>query len=80
LASHKLQMLEALAEEMARLTLEDFGAHWVRVVLVKPAKFEDVAAVGVAIERRREARPREAASVLSLIGAGSVPERDQEKS
>jgi len=80
LASHKLQMLEALAEEMARLTLEDFGAHWVRVVLVKPAKFEDVAAVGIAIERRREARPREAASVLSLIGAGSVPGREQEKS
>ena len=80
LASHKLQLLEALAEEMARLTLEDFGAHWVRVVLVKPAKFEDVASVGVAIERRREARPREAASVLSLIGAGLVPAHAQEKS
>jgi dihydroneopterin aldolase len=41
---HKLQLLEALAEEMARLTLEDFGAHWVRVVVEKPGKFEDVAA------------------------------------
>jgi dihydroneopterin aldolase len=77
LATHKLQLLEALAEEMARLTLEDFGAHWVRVVLVKPAKFDDVTSVGVAIERRREARPREGASVLTLIAAGMVPGRAQ---
>src|SRR5262245_36839189 len=76
LANHKMQLLEAVAEEMARLTLEDFGAHWVRVVVVKPAKFEDVTSVGVAIERRREARPRETASVLSLIGSGMVPTRD----
>jgi len=78
LATHKLQLLEALAEEMARLTLDDFGAHWVRVVLVKPAKFDDVASVGVAIERRREGRPREA-SVLTLIAAGMVPGRAPEK-
>jgi dihydroneopterin aldolase len=79
LANHKLQLLEALAEEMARLTLEDFGAHWVRVVAVKPAKFEDVAAVGVAIERRRETRPREPASVLTLIASGMVPARPDER-
>jgi dihydroneopterin aldolase len=78
LATHKLQLLEALAEEIARLTLEDFGAHWVRVVLVKPAKFDDVEAVGVAIERRREPRPREAGSVLTLIAAGMVPEGGHE--
>lgn len=74
LATHRLQLLEALAEEMARLALEDFGAHWVRVVLVKPHKFDDVQSVGVAIERRREPRPREP-SVLSLIGSGMVPGR-----
>jgi len=79
LATHKVQLLEALAEEMARIALEDFGAHWVRVVLAKPAKFEDVASVGVAIERRREARPREPASVLTLIASGLVPARAQEK-
>lgn len=78
LATHTLKLLEALAEEIARITLEDFGAHWVRVVLVKPGKFEDVAAVGVAIERRREARPRESASVLTLIASGLVPARAQE--
>lgn len=76
LATHKLQLLEALAEEIARITLEDFGAHWVRVVLVKPAKFEDVESVGVAIERRREVRQREPASVLTLIAAGMVPGQD----
>jgi dihydroneopterin aldolase len=79
LANHKLQLLEALAEEMARIALEDFGAWWVRVVLAKPAKFEDVASVGVAIERRREPRPREPASVLTLIASGLVPARAQEK-
>jgi len=73
LATHKLRLLEALAEEMARLALDDFGAHWVRIVLAKPAKFEDVDAVGVAIERRRELRPREHGSVLTLIAAGMVP-------
>jgi dihydroneopterin aldolase len=77
LATHNLQLLEALAEEMARLTLEDFGAWWVRVVLVKPGKFEDVDAVGVAIERRREVRPREHGSVLTLIASGLVPARAQ---
>jgi 7,8-dihydroneopterin aldolase/epimerase/oxygenase len=77
LATHKLQLLEALAEEMARITLEDFGAHWVRVVVLKPGKFEDVESVGVAIERRRESRPREQASVLSLIASGMVPAREQ---
>jgi dihydroneopterin aldolase len=78
LATHKLQLLEALAEEMARLSLEDFGAHWVRVVLTKPAKFDDVDAVGVAIERRRETRPREQASVLTLLASGMVPAPAQE--
>jgi len=77
LATHKLQLLEALAEEMARIALEDFGAHWTRVVVVKPGKFPDVDAVGVAIERRREARPREQGSVLSLIASGMVPAREQ---
>lgn len=56
LASHRLKLLEALAEAIAALLLDTFGAHWVRVVLVKPRKFANVAAVGVAIERRRHIR------------------------
>ena len=53
LASHKVQLLEALAEAITKLLIDTFGAHWVRVVLVKPRKFANVRAVGVAIERRR---------------------------
>lgn len=52
LATHKVQLLEALAEQVAQLLIDRFGAHWVRVKLCKPAKFDDVAAVGVIIERR----------------------------
>jgi dihydroneopterin aldolase len=53
LATHKVQLLEALAEAITDLLLGTFGAHWARVVLVKPRKFANVSAVGVAIERRR---------------------------
>ena len=52
LATHKVQLLEALAEQIAQLLIGRFGAHWVRVKLCKPAKFDDVAAVGVIIERQ----------------------------
>lgn len=63
LASHHVRMLEALAEAIATMLIETFGAHWVRVVLAKPRKFENVAAVGVAIERRiRSATKTPAAS------------------
>jgi dihydroneopterin aldolase len=54
LATHRVRMLEALAESIAAMLIEAFGAHWVRVVLAKPRKFDDVAAVGVVIERRRK--------------------------
>lgn len=53
LASHGVQLLERLAEKIAQLLIADFGAHWVRVSIAKPAKFDDVEAVGVVIERRR---------------------------
>ena len=78
-AEHQVQLLEALAEEIARITVCEFGAHWVRVTLAKPRKFEDLQAVGVAIERRADdfncaaTRARAPARVLSLIGEGMVP-------
>ena len=53
LANHRRRLLEALAEAIAALVIEEFGADWVKVVLTKPRKFENVSAVGVAIERRR---------------------------
>lgn len=76
LASHRVQLLEAFAEIVAGMLIRDFGAHWVRVAVTKPAKFDDVDGVGVIIERRRPTeapiRPRDA-EVLSLLGAGLVP-------
>ena len=77
LASHRLRLLEALAELVASTLIEDFGAHWVRVGVTKPAKFDDVEGVGVIIERRRPvaraaARQRDA-EVLSLLATGMVP-------
>jgi len=82
LAEHRLKLLEAFAEAIADILLDEFGAHWVRVKVVKPKKFDDVDAVGVLIERhaadRAERAPRPgqpAATVLQLIGAGMVPGR-----
>jgi dihydroneopterin aldolase len=77
LQTHRVQLLEALAEEIAQRLLHDFGAHWVRVAVAKPKKFADVDAVGVVIERRRadvhDTRAAREATVLTVIGAGMVP-------
>jgi dihydroneopterin aldolase len=50
---HRVQLLEALAERIADILLHEFRAHWVRVRVAKPRKFDDVLGVGVMIERRR---------------------------
>jgi dihydroneopterin aldolase len=74
-ASHRVQLLEALAETIAQLLIADFGAHWVRVSLAKPAKFDDVTAVGVQIERRRSDVSAKGVGVVSYasLGEGLVP-------
>ncbi|CAD5372167.1 Dihydroneopterin aldolase [Rubrivivax sp. A210] len=76
LAEHKLQLLEALAETMADILIEEFGAACVRVKVVKPKKFDDLEAVGVQIERHAAPRPPLAgrgATVLQLLASGMVP-------
>jgi dihydroneopterin aldolase len=78
LESHGVRLLEALAEAVARLLINDFGAHWVRVALAKPAKFDDVAAVGVQIERQRSDMPKPATAQSGLadyasLGEGLIP-------
>jgi len=79
LVEHRLQLLEAFAETIADILLDEFGAGWVRVKVVKPQKFADVAAVGVQIERlAHEPRPAaskaaRSAAVLQLLGSGMVP-------
>lgn len=78
LAEHRVQLLEAFAETVADIVLDEFGAQWVRVKVVKPKKFDDVEAVGVTIERRADRRarpPSKGGTVLSLIGEGHVPAR-----
>ncbi len=72
LATHGVKLLEALAEKVAQCLIRDFGAHWVRVAIAKPAKFDDVKAVGVVIERRRPVAGNTAYTWASL-GAGLVP-------
>ena len=78
LVEHRLQLLEAFAETIAEILLSEFGASWVRVKVVKPNKFDDVAAVGVQIERFAPLAPavtraQREATVLHLIGSGMVP-------
>jgi len=76
LAEHQVKLLEAFAEQIAHIVLHEFHAQWVRVRVAKPQKFDDVQALGVMIERRRDPAdvpaPR-SAPVLHLIGAGMVP-------
>lgn len=78
LAEHRLQLLEAFAEAVADILLDEFGAAWVRVTVVKPNKFDDVKAFGVQIERSAAPRapqmqPGRSAAVLQLLGSGMVP-------
>lgn len=77
LREHRLQLLEAFAQAVADILLDEFGAHWVRVKVVKPRKFEDVQTVGVQIERfaaeRDDTKSHRGAAVLHLIGSGMVP-------
>ena len=80
LIEHRVQLLEAFAESIAEILINEFGASWVRVKVVKPKKFADVQAVGVQIERVAPAlqtmptdKPSRAAAVLHLLGSGLVP-------
>lgn len=77
MAEHRTSLLEALAEQIAVIAIDEFGADRVRVRVAKPRKFDDVDAVGVQIERRRGQRKSVAqagaGNVLRLIGRGMFP-------
>lgn len=45
------QLIETLAEHLARLIRSDFGVSWLRVVVTKPTAVPEADAVGVVIER-----------------------------
>jgi dihydroneopterin aldolase len=51
LEKQHFNLLEKLAEYVAKLVLEDFGAPWVRVSIAKLGMMSGVRRVGVIIER-----------------------------
>jgi len=52
-ASGHFKLVETLAERIARLLLEDFGAPWVKVSVAKIGVLGNAKFVGVTIERKR---------------------------
>ena len=53
-ASQHFRLVETLAERIARLVLDDFGAPWVKVSVAKIGILPNAKFVGVAIERRKD--------------------------
>ena len=51
--SSEYQLVEALAEECARIVLHEFPVSWLRLKLSKPGAVRGSSAVGVTIERGR---------------------------
>lgn len=50
-SSSSYQLVETLAEEIARIVREEFGVPWVKVTLSKPGAIRGARDVGVIIER-----------------------------
>ncbi|MES2353526.1 MAG: dihydroneopterin aldolase [Pseudomonadota bacterium] len=53
LATHRFELLEALAECIANLLLHEFGASWTKINVAKLGVLRNVKRVGIIIERRR---------------------------
>ena len=53
LAVRRFKLLEALAERLAAIVLDDFGAPWVKLSVAKVGHIRGVRKVGVTIERRQ---------------------------
>lgn len=51
LNTHSFQLVEALAEHVCQLILQEFGALRVKVKVAKPGILPDLGALGVIIER-----------------------------
>ena len=58
LAEQHFHLLEKLAEHVACLLLDDFGAIWVRVSIAKLGMMRGVRRAGVSIERSRSNQPQ----------------------
>jgi 7,8-dihydroneopterin aldolase/epimerase/oxygenase len=51
-SSQHVNLVETLADKIARLLLDEFGAAWVKVSIAKLGILKDVGLVGVTVERR----------------------------
>jgi dihydroneopterin aldolase len=58
LAERHFNLLETLAEHIAKTVIDDFGAVWTRVSVAKLGVMPGVRRVGVVIERERPAPPK----------------------
>lgn len=56
-AGSRFELLESLAEAVARLIVTEFGVPWVKVSAAKPGAIEGSREVGVVIERGRDDYP-----------------------
>lgn len=50
----EFKLIEALAEQLARIVLDEFRVDWLRLRITKHGVLRAVREVGIAIERRRE--------------------------
>ena len=53
-AETRFQLVESLAESLARIVVEEFQVPWVRVSVAKPGAIRGAREVGVSIERTAE--------------------------
>lgn len=51
LKEHSFKLVEALAEHVCQIILNDFGAPWVKVRVAKPGILPGLKSLGVVIER-----------------------------
>jgi dihydroneopterin aldolase len=54
LAESSFRLIEALAEHIAQILLDEFGAPWVKVRVAKPGILPDIRQLGVSIERGKK--------------------------
>ena len=55
LSERSFKLVEALAEHVSRLILDEFAVTWIKVRVSKPGILPGVKRLGVAIERARQA-------------------------
>jgi len=67
LARVRFGLLEQMSEAIAGIVLDEFGAPWVRVTIVKPGVLGDGVRVGVSVERRA---PKSHDAKFALRGNG----------